>query len=890
MNQCLNREAKPRVKWLLSIFTASLLLAGYGATTQAEPLDYYAPSGADYDPAVPTPAEVFGYDTGDYVSNPGTVNRYAREVSQVSDRVTLETIGRSHEKRTILLLTISDPSNLDRIDDIRAAHVALSDPDSTQTVTDDMPVVTWLGFGVHGDEISSMDAAVLAIYHLAASRDPATVEQLKNTVILLAPTLNPDGYNRASTSLNTYRGEAPVANLDHAEHNGTWPRGRTNHYWFDLNRQWIARTQPESVAWGAQYQKWRPNLHIDFHEMLIDSTYFFSPGIPAQRNPYIPERAVELTRTLGNYAQEYLDSNQEFYYTEEFFDDYNPAMGSNYPLLNGSAAFLFENRGFEGLLAESPNGDISFASRVRRHFNIAVSMVRASSDMRETLLQYQKDFAAQTRQAAVSDRVKAYVFSAGGDDARMFHFLEMLDRLDIAAYRLGRTVRDSGNTFQPGDSYVVPTNQPSYRVIRNVFETRTRFGDVVFYDATTWTKPLAFGLTFADLSSAGGETLGEKVEPSFPAKEAPDRAAYAYVFSWEGYYAPRAVTRLLKAGGHAKVAVKPMTVATTKGSVALGRGSIIVPVGEGQPLGSEALLEVMSTIAEDDGITVHTAITGRTEQGIDFGGNFARPVAMPQVLMPIGESVRFYDAGELWHLMDNRMEIPVVMRDAGALRAIDWSRITHLVLPDGSYGGLGDDLVKKIGEWVRAGGTLVAIKRAALWAVEKGFMDVEVIDDFAIVGFGAPTPPRDDDSPLADRQDYADKESLEQAQRIRGTIFETDVDITHPIGFGYQSRSLPSYRENRIILGRSKNPFGTVAQYTDSPLLSGYASAENVDKVAGAAAVLAERNGRGAVVLISDNPNFRAWWFGTNKLFLNSLFFSTAMTAEFSRFDEHEHE
>ncbi|MBT5242400.1 MAG: hypothetical protein HOL61_17630 [Rhodospirillaceae bacterium] len=881
------KKLKSKLRAVLLSFVCALSIQ---AAAVAEDISYFKPTGAQYDSAIPTPSDVLGYDTGDYVSNPGAVSQYIQTIADLSDRVSLEIIGGSHEQRPIHLLTISSPENLSRIDEIREQHLALSDPDSSQTITDDMPTITWLGFGVHGDEVSSMDAAVLTVYHLAAARDPASVAQLENTVVLLVPVLNPDGYNRASTSLNTYRGEAPVANLQHAEHNGTWPRGRTNHYWFDLNRQWIARTQPESQAWGAQYQKWKPNLHIDFHEMNIDSTYFFSPGIASQRNPYIPERATELTRTVGNYAQEYLDTNQELYYSEEFFDDYNPAMGSNYPLLNGSVAFLFENRGFEGLVAESPNGDITFASRVRRHFNIAVSMVRASSDLRETLLNYQKEFGAITRQAASADRVKGYVFTANGDDARMHHFLEMLDRLDIDVFRLGRTVRQNGNTFQPGDSYIVPTNQRTYRVIRNLFETRTRFGDVVFYDSTTWTKPLAFGLTYADLSSAGADMLGAKVDPAFPAKETPDRAAYAYVFSWDGYYAPRAVTRLLKVDGHAKVAVKPFTAMTTKGPVEMGRGSIIVPVGDGQPLAGEALHTVMSTIAEEDGITVHAAITGRTAQGIDFGGNYARPVTMPQVLMPIGEAVRFYDAGELWHLMDYRMNIPVMMRDLGALRGVDWSRLTHLVLPDGNYKAVSDEQIKQIDSWIKGGGTLVAVKRAALWAVEKGFMDVEVIDDFAVVGFGAPTPRKDEDAPLADRRDYADKENQEQAQRIRGTIFETDLDITHPLGFGYTSRVLPSYRENRIILGRSKNPFGTVAQYTESPLLSGYASAENVEKVAGAASVLAERRGRGAVVLMSDNPNFRAWWFGPNKLFLNSLFFSTTMQAEFSRFDEHDHE
>ena len=378
----------------------------------------------------------------------------------------------------------------------------------------------------------------------------------------------------------------------------------------------------------------------------------------------------------------------------------------------------------------------------------------------------------------------------------------------------------------------------------------------------------------------------------FPAQEPPDRAAYAYVFSWEGYYAPRAVTRILNAEGHAKVGVKPFTVMTTKGPVDMRSGSIIVPVGDGQPLSTTDLFEIMSTIAVEDGIQVHAAITGRTENGIDFGGNYARPLEMPQILMPIGEPVQFYDAGELWHLMDQRMNILVVMRDASAFKTVDWSRITHLVLPDGNYSSLSDEQVKQIGEWVSGGGTLIAVKRAALWAVEKKFMDVEIIDDFAIVGFGAPTPAKEDgeDEPLPDREDYANKESIEQAQRIRGTIFRADLDTTHPIGFGYRSRELASYRENRIILGRSKNAFGTVVQYTDDPLISGYVSAENEDKVAGAAAVLAERRGQGTVVLLSDNPNFRAWWYGTNKLFLNGLFFSKAITAEFSRFDEHDHE
>ncbi|MBT6960349.1 MAG: hypothetical protein HOA00_04330, partial [Rhodospirillaceae bacterium] len=225
------KKLKSKLRAVLLSFVCALSIQ---AAAVAEDISYFKPTGAQYDSAIPTPSDVLGYDTGDYVSNPGAVSQYIQTIADLSDRVSLEIIGGSHEQRPIHLLTISSPENLSRIDEIREQHLALSDPDSSQTITDDMPTITWLGFGVHGDEVSSMDAAVLTVYHLAAARDPASVAQLENTVVLLVPVLNPDGYNRASTSLNTYRGEAPVANLQHAEHNGTWPRGRTNHYWFDL--------------------------------------------------------------------------------------------------------------------------------------------------------------------------------------------------------------------------------------------------------------------------------------------------------------------------------------------------------------------------------------------------------------------------------------------------------------------------------------------------------------------------------------------------------------------------------------------------------------------------------------------------------------------------------
>ncbi|MDX2224751.1 MAG: M14 family zinc carboxypeptidase [Rhodospirillaceae bacterium] len=878
-------------------FSVALVAAGFAASaaSAAEPVSYYLPADEAYDPDIPTPEAFMGHAIGAFVVRPDIVVAYARELDRLSERITSEVIGYSHEMRPIVALTVTSPDNHARLDAIRARHLTLSDPTADADIAADMPVVTWMGFGVHGDEISSMDAAMLAMYHLTAASSDTVATQLSNSVILLLPNLNPDGFGRAAQWVNMHVGKALVTDDQSREHAPGWPRGRGNHYWFDLNRQWIVQTQPEPQAWLALFKRWKPSLAVDFHEMNADSTYFFSPGIATQVNPYIGARTRELQKAIAGRFAATLDEDREFYFSEEFFDEFNPSMGSNFPAINGAVGFLFENRGFVGRAVENETGTVTLDARIRRHLRMALATVAAAADNRETLHRHQQQFWTESMAMARGQRTQAYVFAAPGDPVRAHLFLEMLARHEIRAYPASRDIRAGERVFAAAETYVVPLAQPQYRVIQNIFETRTQFDDVVFYDVSTWNVALAYGLDVAALQSAPLDGMaGKPLTPAFPAAAPPPSSTYAYAFAWDGLYAPRAVGRILGAGGRARVATEGFTAVTSAGPRKFDAGAIVVPVGEDQPLSGEALHALMVQIASADGVPVSAVPTGSTGEGRDLGSNLVIPLEMPKPVLVTGDSMRVYDAGELWYLLDRVAEVPTSMRDAGAFRTADLRKYTHIIASDGGYGGWGEDVAKSIDAWVRAGGVFIGTKRAALWAIKNGLVKTEIVDDKADAGLdplvigvevgeakGGPPP----------RRAYGEKESIEAAKRIRGAIFPAVIDPTHPIGFGYRSDRLAVFRDSRIILARPSNPFATVVGYTDAAHLSGFVAEENLKKLPGTAAVIAERRGRGSVILFADDPFFRAYWHGTGKMVLNALYFGRTFMPEGQRiFGEHAEE
>lgn len=854
------------IRTLPRTLKVGLILAGsvFCLSVQADVRDAqtFYPQDVGFDPTIPTPEAFLGHPLGKRVARNDLMVSYLKLLAEKSDRIQYEVIARSHENRPIVTLTISSPENLARLDDIRAAHLALQKPGNKKAIGQDMPVVSWVNYGVHGSEVSSTDAAMPTAYHLAAATGEQIDRILKDSVILLTASFNPDGNTRESGWNWTFGSDVTMTDGVSAQHGEPWPSGRTNHYWFDLNRQWMLQQHPEPVGWVAKFHQWRPNMVADFHEMHSHKSYYFHPGAPDRVFPLIGKDAMALLSDVVQGPRDFMDSEARLYFNEESYDNFYIGKGATYPHMYGSLGILFEQSSTSGEL-NTPRGLLSFRDNIRTQYRVGISLLDSAAAKRESLLSFQRKFADATKSLAEDDKTKAYVFSVPGDDARAFHFLELLHRNQIEMKRLARDIKVEGKVFSASNAFVVETDQPTYRMIKGMFERITRFENNTFYDVSGWTMPLAFGVDYAAVTSRSFKT-GDTVLPAFPRQPAPAKADVAYVFDWSHYYAPRALYRLLDAGFRPRVTTEPFTTDSDKGKVTLGRGSIMMSVGWQGGAKPDELHSLMSQIAQEDGVPVYAVGTAFTASvGMDLGSNLMLELDQPKVLLVIGEGISQYDAGEVWHLLDKRMQMPVVLLHKDKLSWVPLQDYSHLVMVGGSYSDLADKTVQKIDTWVKDGGTVVGIRDGAKWAGQT------------LLGL---SPVKFNKGKLASapRIDYANKENAEAQDIIGGAIMAGDLDNTHPLGFGYQRREIASQRNSLLAFEPPKNPFATVVKIADKPLLSGFASPENQQQLAGKAMLVAERKGKGSVILFTDNPNFRAYFYGTEKLFMNSLFFSKA--------------
>ncbi len=838
------------------------------------------PADVSYDASIPTPESLIGHELGRQPVRHHELVRYLETVAAMSDRLSIETIGYSHQRRPILFIVATSPRNRARLDDIRAEHAALTDPGSGQMIDDDMPVVTWLNYGVHGAESSGMDAALPFVYYLAAARGERIEAILEESVILVTAIFNPDGHNQRIAWFDAYGGQRMIADPAHVEHDFNWQRARTNHYWFDLNRQWLPLTQPEPRAWIRKWHEWRPNLTVDYHEMGSGETYYFHPGAATRTNPLVPDEAERLMEKTVRTSEDFLDSEARLYYHGERFDNYYIGKGSTFPLVNGGVGVLYEAAAALGREIDTDNGLRTYRENIRKHFRTSIASIDAAASMRGEFLDYQKRFYDGALDAARQQSARAWVFSAPGDPTRLALFADLLNAHRILTHELTRDVRAGGKTFRAGEALIVPTAQAQHRLIRSIFETVHEFEDATFYDVSTWTMPPAFGLDYAPLEGRAfrDDLVGGAVVPPMPVAAAPDRSNYGYVFEWSAYFAPRALNRILEAGLLARVATRAFSATTAEGVVEFAPGSIVVPFDR-QTVERDRIHELMRTIAADDGIAIHALVSGRSATGTagyDVGGPSFRALEVPRVLIVVGRGTNLYDAGEMWHLLDFRMNMPVTLRERDRLDEIDWSRYTHVVFPSGDYDEYAPDFADQLRQWNAAGGTLIGIGNATEWLRAN---TLDYVDPAEIDGEAAPEDAETEEATDFERVDYAEKEQREAMDVIGGAIFSADLDTSHPLGFGFQSRDLKLHKNYREPMGDTVNPYATVIAYADDPVFSGYVSGTHRDALAGTAALIAERVSEGSVILFADNPNFRGFWYGTNKLFLNALFFSTVFDA-----------
>lgn len=854
------------ISWIKFIASCIFLISSFSSFGQT-PLDYFLPDNVTYSDKIPTPAQIIGHEVGEWHISHDKLVTYMRAVAQASDRVKIETFGYTYEKRPLVLLTISSKENMDRIEELKKQHYKLTDPEQSASLNlNDMPAVAYMGMSIHGNEPSGSNASLALAYYLAAAQGEEIEVALDNVIILLDPSFNPDGLDRFASWVNTKRSLTEVADPQNIEQNEPWPGGRTNHYWFDMNRDWLPAQLPESQARLVKFHEWKPNVLTDHHEMGTNSTFFFQPGIPSRNNPLTPENTYKLTDKMGEYHAEALDAIGSLYYTKESFDDYYYGKGSTYPDIQGAVGILFEQASSRGHAQESINGILRFPFTILNQFTTALSTLKAVSDMRVDFLEHQRDFYRNAAQEAQRDRENAYVFGDTKDPARAYHLAELINRHDIEVYNLNQSVAAGGKTFSSKGSYVVPLNQRQYRLIKAMFETRTSFQDSLFYDVSTWTLPAAFNLPYGAIGSAFNKNLlGEKFESGMPKGEfiKADKP-YAYIFEWNGYYAPKALYTLQKEGLRAKVATE---VFTNQGR-RFSRGSIVIPA-VGQELSNEEIDELMKKISGETGINIFTVSGGLDYNTFSLGSPTFDALEQPKIAMLIGDGISSYEAGEVWHLFDQRYEIPVSKLDVNDFGRFDLSRYNTIIMVSGSYASLSNGAKEKLKNWIQNGGTVVAQRNALQWLSSQNLGDI--------------TFRKTENEDSLEQRRYSDISNWRGAQATGGAIFRATGDLTHPLLYGYSDPEIYMFRNHNIYLEPGKNPFANPITYGSQPLVSGYISEENLEKLQNTSAAGIINVGRGKIVAFTDNPNFRAFWYGTNKMFTNAIFFAPVISRSAGR-------
>ncbi|MEQ8301940.1 MAG: M14 family zinc carboxypeptidase [Cyclobacteriaceae bacterium] len=844
-----------------------LLLVALATPTLAQvDLSYYLPEGVRYDPAVPTPKSVIGHEVGEWHISHDRLVSYMQALAAASDRVTLEVTGYTFEARPLLLLTITSPKNHQNIESIRTQHVQLSDPSKSSGLNvSSMPLVFYLGCSIHGNEPSGANAGLVMAYHLAAAQGPEIEKYLENTVILFDPSFNPDGLQRFSTWANSHKSKLISADPNDMEHNEAWPRGRTNHYWFDLNRDWLPGQLPESQARIKQFHRWKPNLLTDHHEQGTDATFFFMPGEPTRVNPRTPRKNQELTKKLGEYHAKALDKIGSLYFTQEGYDDFYYGKGSTYPDVQGCIGILFEQASSRGHAQESENGLLRFPFTILNHFTSMLSSLEGGNAMREELLNFQRDFYKEAMSEAAKDGVKAIVFGSK-DRARAFTLAEMAERQKIEVYKLAAPQSYNGNTYEAGSSYVIPLNQPQYRLIKSMFEKRTSFEDSLFYDISSWTFPLAFGLEYDELKSV--PNLGEKLSaPTLePGQVINGNASYAYVFEPYGYYTPRAIYRLVHHGIRVKVAHEIFNHPSGK---RFERGSLMIPL-ENQNLAPDQIEVYMREIASQDGVDVYGFNTGLDYKGVSLGSRTFDVVKKPEIAVLMDGGISSTDAGEIWHLLDQRYNIPVTMIPVSIFNYADISRYNTIIIPSGRYSEVTESAKEKLKSWVQKGGVLIGFEDAVAWFGSSGFGKYDLKKD------------SESETPLPSRPyEYIDEDR--GAQVTSGAIFEADVDLTNPLLYGYYRAKMPMFKSNNYYMDKAKGVYSNPLTYGPAPLMAGYISKRNYEKMKNSSGIGITALGKGRVIGFTENLAFRAFWFGTNKILMNAIFYGPLLSNAASR-------
>lgn len=820
----------------------------------------------DADASIPIPASFFGRETGSVFTRYEELVAYFRALAEASPRVTLTPYGHSHQRRELFILTISSEANLADLDGILDRNRALtrgSERPLSGTLERN-PAISWLSFGVHGNEPSVYETAMEVAYTLAASRHPEIGSILNNSVVVIDPALNPDGWMRYVNWYENQVGREADANPDSNEHWEPWPGGRTNHYLFDLNRDWIWLTQPESRSRLQVYRRYMPHLHIDYHEMGYTSPYFFGEG-DQPYNANIPASTRAWIKKVGEANAEAFDREGLIYATRERFDYMYPGYGKVLPVYHGAVGLLTEKGGHSraGLAIEFNEHEVlTLRRRAYWHYVTAMSSLEMVARERRGMLERFHDFFRSTHELA-RESPMSFVIPAETDPALLAVIHDLCVSHGIRIDRLTRDtevegVRYDGETTafpveMRAGSWVVRTDQDMGRLARVFFEPDPELVEKQTYDITSWSLPAALGIDAVatrEAFAAGTEPLGEwrASEPRVTGE-----GSVALIVDSAQHRFPAAVGVAVKHEAFARRSGEAIELDGKR----FARGSLIIHALRNRHVDTDALVRDLLA----SGNSVHRASTGMPSEGPALGNNASGRLGNARVALLRGSPINANSFGHHWHMLDVAYPVPHSVLAVDRLGRADLSRFGVVVLPSG--GGLSGDARSAIESFVRDGGVLVATGRSGHWASRE------------LLGLEAKRRDRDDSRPKLSDLTYEERTGRSDEDRVPGAGVRMLLDTTHPMTAGLPG-SLTMLKTDANPLPVSDTGF-VIASYAGRPRVGGWISERNIAHIRDEPSVTAHRLGRGWVIAFAEDPTMRGFQHGPMRLLLNAIVFGPGM-------------
>ncbi|HRR09147.1 MAG TPA: M14 family metallopeptidase [Rhodothermales bacterium] len=806
-----------------------------------------------------SPEEFLGYALGTAFSRHEQIQGYFRYVAEQTDRVRLVSYGQSNERRPLYYMIVTAPENMARIEEIRTNNLKVAGLMPGSSTGFEKPIV-WMSYNVHGNEPASSEAAMGTLYALLQPQSPKINEWLDKTVVIIDPCLNPDGRDRYVNWYNAVAGKRFNPLREAREHVEPWPGGRSNHYMFDLNRDWSWLTQQETQQRISVYNEWMPHVHADYHEQGIDEPYYFPPAAEPYHAVITPWQR-EFQMQIGRNNAKYFDEKGWMYFTRERFDLFYPAYGDTYPVYNGSIGMTYEQGGIGGGLGVfTAEGDtLTFVQRVQTHITTSLSNIEVSAREAGRLISEYRKFFQQTPNYPY----KSYVLRGNKGSLRALQ--QHLDGLGIR-YGLAPTSKVykgfnfRKNTDEPisvkmGD-LVVSVFQPKSVLTHVLFEPKSTLPDSVTYDITAWSLPYAYNLE--------AYALPDRIDPiasdPLSSGQAVFEPALAYITTWNNLQDAKFLSALLQKGYKVRFSIRPIT---HKG-VTYAPGSLIIARHLNdrisKPFGKE-----VSEVAHMFGKELIPLSTGMADAGPDLGSGDVFAIKTPRVAMLTGNALSSLSAGEVWHFFDNDLSYPVTQIQADDLGRANLAQYDVLVLPNGGYGSiLNESNLNKVREWIRSGGRLIAIEGAMSFLAGKD-------------GFRLKTKTEESGKKNAGEEDLsrrlrpyikAERESMGDA--IPGAIFRLKMDHTHPLAFGYDETYFELKQDNTLYEYLTDGD--NVGVVPKNSWVTGFVGHRLKPKLQEVLAYGVVDMGRGQVVYMAENPLFRGFWYGGKLLFANAIF------------------